>query len=1779
VLGPLTAITVNEGMTANATLSATDEDGDTLTFSLSVPPAFVNLVGTALTATPGFSDSGTYPINVNVSDGTLTTSGVLTITVVNVNRSPTLAVINDLTMTAGTTSNVNLVGADPDGDVVSYGATNLPAFAQLTGTTLTFTPSVSIVDTRTISVTATDGTLTVTQSFNLTVNAPPNQPPVLTNLAQVDASGVAIATGATVVLTPRFRGTVSDPESSQVKLEVETALTSASFTNTATASGTLAAAGTLDLATGSLPAGIYKWQLRAVDAQGAASAWQSFNAGNAAFTIQAGAISGSLTIAAGASATLSSTVALSITATPSAGGSMSQMRFSNDGVTFSAFEAYATTRSGWALSGGDGTKTVTVEVRDSNSITAQFSDTIALDTVAPTISAFAVNASAVATTNAAVSLTYAATDPAPGTGIVLVEASNDGSTFSPIAASPAAWSVGAGADGTRTVTVRVTDGAGNQATLQDSIILDTTAPTINTTTLNSGALYTNSTTATLVVAATDGLGSGNAEICVSGAAVAGCQAYGTGTVTITLTNGDALKNVLVTVKDQAGNASLPGLVSITLDTVPPTLSTVTLNLGALLTNNPLVSVLTSAADNGGGSGLGGIAFQTQPSAYEAYGAYASPTSYTMTGADGLKTIGVKVRDNAGNESATVIATIVLDTAPPSGTVSINSNATYTNVTGTTLGFSTSDATSVVTHYCANETNTPPASAADGCWLTLATNAFTLQSGQGTHTVYVFFKDLAGNYTTTAATNTIILDTVLPALSVAGGGLGIAGGATFTNILNPAFNNTASDATSGLATVCTGVSSPPLNCVAYSSTPVLTLAGPDGAKTAYISVTDNAGNVSLIASDGITLDQTAPTVSNVQINANVAFTNSVNVTVTSTASDATSGVVQMQFSDDNVTWKPAVAYSASAAYTVPNGDGLKTVYVRVIDGAGNTSTGLAPSDSITLDTTPPSATLTAAAGRYTNTSPTNVNISPVEAGSGVSKMCVKLTPVAAVATPPAGSGDVCFVVFATPTSVAINTGGDGDKRVWVWLLDNAGNISGSAATVDIWYDATVPVAPNAPTLSAAHRSIAVNWTGGSDGSSGVVGYQVGTSLTSGSGYVFGETVAGSPQTLVKPNGVQQYIVVRTVDRAGNLSVASAQASAAPRYPFNHYQRTPSSSNFNAVSYLSGSRYLAVGQDGMMFSSDDTFTTPTRRDPMTDGHLRGVSTAPIGFTTVTFVVGDDGFISSSTDNAVSFTQETNTQPGTKANLYDVTFAGAPALFDNYYVAVGASGTVLRGSALGPRQFEPVASPVGTTLRSVARCASASGACVNGNITVAVGDSNAMIRSTDYGATWATVTLPVGYAASTAWTAVVGMPSSNVMYASCSNPAAGRSGLITSSDGGATWAEVAAYINARLTALSAPASGAVLWVGGYTTFAGFTFPYLASFTGGVSTAQSAPGTLLLPITSIAARTTTELVAVDGTDIERTTAPPTWTSASTGAINEFRDITDPSGLPGAFWMVGPGGYVTYNGGWGYGAWAQQATGLTTDSLFRVAAVSTGSLAGTTVFAVGGRTTNTILKTTNGGANWVLDADSGITANVLYGVACRNTTTCISVGANQTVLTWSGGNWVVNATGAGSSIYYGVDTYFGGGIAKAIVVGSAGVLRTLDGATWTNRAPINAAVDFKSVQAKKNFGGIAIAVGTGGAIYKSTDHGVSWTVKPSNTIASLNDIEHAPGTTVWYASGANGLLIKSTDDGETWGATPLVTSTSQTLYGLASNSAVWPGDIYASGTNGAMIYSATYGY
>jgi len=93
---------------------------------------------------------------------------------------------------------------------------------------------------------------------------------------------------------------------------------------------------------------------------------------------------GTITINNGAAYTASPTVTLTLSATDDS-GVVAEMRFSNDGTTYTAPEPYATTKA-WTLTSGDGTKTVSVKFADrAGNWSAPASDAIILDTVDPSV--------------------------------------------------------------------------------------------------------------------------------------------------------------------------------------------------------------------------------------------------------------------------------------------------------------------------------------------------------------------------------------------------------------------------------------------------------------------------------------------------------------------------------------------------------------------------------------------------------------------------------------------------------------------------------------------------------------------------------------------------------------------------------------------------------------------------------------------------------------------------------------------------------------------------------------------------------------------------------------------------------------------------------------------------------------------------------------------------------------------------------------------------------------------------------------------------------------------------------------------------------------------------------------------------------------------------------------------------------------------------------------------------------------------------------------------------
>lgn len=123
-------------------------------------------------------------------------------------------------------------------------------------------------------------------------------------------------------------------------------------------------------------------------------------------------------------------------------------------------------------------------------------------------------------------------------------------------------------------------------------------------------------------------------------------------------------------------------------------------------------------------------------------------------------------------------------------------------------------------------------------------------------------------------------------------------------------------------------------IAYNSSSAWTLGTGDGVKTVYARFIDDASNRTEI-SDTITLVTSASDAGSININAGEESTDSLNVNLTLTCVNSFE-CTNMQFSNDNSVWSAIVAYDSSAVWTLTAGDGVKTIYVRLIDDAGNST---------------------------------------------------------------------------------------------------------------------------------------------------------------------------------------------------------------------------------------------------------------------------------------------------------------------------------------------------------------------------------------------------------------------------------------------------------------------------------------------------------------------------------------------------------------------------------------------------------------------------------------------------------------------------------------------------------------------------------------------------------------------------------------------------------------------------------------------------------------------------
>lgn len=187
----------------------------------------------------------------------------------------------------------------------------------------------------------------------------------------------------------------------------------------------------------------------------------------------------------------------------------------------------------------------------------------------------------------------------------------------------------------------------------------------------------------------------------------------------------------------------------------------------------------------------------------------------------------------------------LDAIPPTGSIRINNGSTYTKYTNVFLHLSATDNIGVIGYYISANPTQPSADAGD--WQSVNSSisyleniSHTLDSRDGNKTIYVWYKDTAGNISDSVHDD-IILDTQSPLITITSPTSDAAYTTTKSTI---SIGGIASDSTSGIFNVLWSNSNDKRTYAEGTtkwSVPDIPLQQGDNAIT--VTATDKAGNTS------------------------------------------------------------------------------------------------------------------------------------------------------------------------------------------------------------------------------------------------------------------------------------------------------------------------------------------------------------------------------------------------------------------------------------------------------------------------------------------------------------------------------------------------------------------------------------------------------------------------------------------------------------------------------------------------------------------------------------------------------------------------------------------------------------------------------------------------------------------------------------------------------------------------------------------------------------------------
>ncbi len=743
---------------------------------------------------------------------------------------------------------------------------------------------------------------------------------------------------------------------------------------------------------------------------------------------------------------------------------------------------------------GDGPHTVTVRVTDGAGNSSTDAAAFVVDTLPPTISVTAVTSP---TNNNMQPVSFVA-----GADATSIQCQVDAGAFADCTSpfTPSTLS-----EGTHTITVQVTDDAGNSATDATTFVVDTVAPTVTVTPVTSPT-NDNTPTVTFTTAGSPTV----IECDVDGGGFGACTTATSFNVPQLL---DGPHTVTVRVTDAASNSST-GATTFTVDTTPPT-----------ITVNPVTSPTadtTPTVTFTAGSDATSIQCQVDT------GSFANCTSgFTPNPAlgDGTHTITVRVADALGN-SASDSTTFDVDATPP--TITVNPVTSPTSNKTPQVSFTAgSDATSI---QCKVDAGT----FAD------CTSPFTTPSLlDGSHTVFVQVADALGN--TATGSTTFDVDATPPTITV-------------NPVTSPTSNKTpqvsftaGSDATSIQCKVDAGTFA---DCTSPFTTPSLL----DGSHTVFVQVADALGNTAT-GSTTFDVDATPPTIT---VNPVTSPTSNKTPQVSFTAgSDATS----IQCKVDAGTFA-----DCTSPFTTPSLlDGSHTVFVQVADALGNTATG---STTFDVDATPPTITVNPVTSPTSNKTP-QVSFT---AGSDATSIQCKVD---------AGTFADCTSPFTTPSLL------DGSHTVFVQVADALGNTATGSTTFDV--DATPPtITVNPVTSPTSNKTPQVSFTAGSDATSIQCKVDAGTFADCTSPFTTPSLLDGS-----------HTVFVQVADALGNTATGSTtfDVDATPPTITVNPVTSPTSNKTPQVSFTAGSDATSIQckvDAGTFADCTSPFTTPSLLD---------------------------------------------------------------------------------------------------------------------------------------------------------------------------------------------------------------------------------------------------------------------------------------------------------------------------------------------------------------------------------------------------------------------------------------------------------------------------------------------------------------------------------------------------------------------------------------------------------